>query len=52
MFLLKLQEKTSTLHIFIKYGAALYDAFMLSKLTLCGNLLHIMNFIYQFVMRP
>lgn len=52
MFLLKLEDKTSTLHIFVKYSAALYDAFMPSKLTPFGNLLHIMNFRYQFVMQP
>lgn len=39
MFLIKLEEdKTSTLHIFIEYSAALYDALMSLKLTPCGNL--------------
>lgn len=53
MLLLKLEEgKTSTLYISIKYSAALYDAFMPSKLTPCGNLLYTMNFRYQFVMQP
>lgn len=52
MILLKLEGKTSTLYIFIEYSAALYDAFMPSKLTPCGDLLHTMNFRYQFVMQP